>query len=86
MAYTGKLLDGTVFDASDRHPGDFEFTLGIGQVIAGWDEAVAQMNKGDKAYILIPSYLAYGARGSGSQIPPNSPLAFDIEVLDVKKP
>lgn len=86
MAYTGMLLDGTVFDASDRHPGDFEFTLGVGQVIRGWDEAVSLMRKGDKAYILIPSYMAYGPRGSGQLIPPNSPLAFDIEVLDVKKP
>lgn len=81
--YTGKLLDGTEFDSSiDRGP--FEFSLGQGQVIAGWDEGVAMMSVGEKGFFILPSGLAYGARGAGRAIPPYAILIFEIELLDVK--
>jgi FKBP-type peptidyl-prolyl cis-trans isomerase FkpA len=86
VQYSGKLLDGKEFDSSAKHPGGaaFSFPLGRGQVIPGWDDALAQLNKGSKATILIPSSLAYGKQGSGAAIPPNSPLRFDVELVDVK--
>ena len=85
MKYTGALLSGKVFDSSDRHPGaPFEFPLGQGKVIPGWDEAVALLNKGSKATFLIPSTLAYGQQGAGADIPANSPLRFDVELVNVK--
>ncbi|MCS6916296.1 MAG: FKBP-type peptidyl-prolyl cis-trans isomerase [Chitinophagales bacterium] len=82
--YTGKLLDGTVFDSS-RNPGrdPFEFRIGSGQVIAGWDEGLTHFRKGGKGLLLIPSRLAYGERGSGGVIGPNEPLVFEIECLDI---
>jgi FKBP-type peptidyl-prolyl cis-trans isomerase len=80
--YTGKLLDGTVFDSSvGREP--FSFQLGVGQVIPGWDKGVAKMKKGGKTILIIPSHLAYGERGAGT-IPPFSPLVFEVELLDIK--
>ncbi|MBT8195407.1 MAG: FKBP-type peptidyl-prolyl cis-trans isomerase [Bacteroidia bacterium] len=85
MEYKGMLFNGTVFDASDRRDEEFTFTLGIGQVIRGWDEAVSMMNVGDEATILIPSYLAYGQRGAGKLIPPNSPLVFEIKVVKAEQ-
>ena len=85
VRYTGSLLNGTVFDASDRHGGaPFDFTLGQGQVIPGWDEGIAQLPKGSKATLLIPSGQGYGARGTGADIPPNAVLRFDVELVDVK--
>ncbi|WP_243900280.1 MULTISPECIES: FKBP-type peptidyl-prolyl cis-trans isomerase [Hymenobacter] len=69
------------FDASGATP--FPFTLGIGQVIAGWDEGIALMRKGGKATLLIPSELAYGVFGR-STIPPNTPLRFEVELIDIK--
>ncbi len=79
--YTGKLLDGTVFDSSaGRNP--IDFVLGVGQVIPGWDEGIALMKQGGKATLIIPSSLAYGSRGSGS-IPPYSTLVFDVELVYV---
>ena len=80
--YTGKLIDGTVFDTS---VGDspFSFTLGTGHVIPGWDEGIAYMNEGGKATLIIPSKLGYGSTGSGS-IPPYSILIFDVELVDVR--
>lgn len=79
--YTGKLLDGTVFDTSvGRQP--YAFTLGEGQVIPGWDEGVALMNTGGRAMLIIPPDLAYGPAGY-SAIPPNATLMFDIELLDI---
>ncbi|HNW54089.1 MAG TPA: FKBP-type peptidyl-prolyl cis-trans isomerase [Bacteroidales bacterium] len=60
-----------------------EFTLGQGQVIAGWDEGIALMNAGGKATLIIPSKLAYGERGAGNDIPANSPLVFDVELISV---
>ena len=83
--YTGKLLDGTVFDASEKHNKPFEFVLGQGQVIKGWDEGIAMMNEGGKATLIIPSKLAYGERGSGQFIKPFSPLVFEVELQEVEK-
>ena len=81
--YTGKLMDGTVFDSSqDRDP--FEFTLGQGDVIEGWDKGIIGMKKGGKRKLTIPPSLAYGERGSGSTIPPNSTLIFEVELLEIK--
>lgn len=85
VLYTGKLLDGTVFDASSQHGNTpISFTLGAKQVIAGWDEGIALMHKGEKATLLIPSALAYGPTGAGTTIAPNTVLSFDVELTDVK--
>ena len=83
--YTGTLADGTVFDSS-RDPGrePFSFTLGVGDVIQGWDQGVAGMKVGGKRRLVIPPELAYSERGFGSTIPPNSTLTFEIELLDVR--
>ncbi len=83
--YTGKLLDGTVFDASSNRNKAFEFPLGQGRVIKGWDEGIALMNQGGKATLVIPSNLGYGERGSGQRIPPFSPLVFEVELQEVIK-
>ncbi len=81
--YTGWQLNGTEFDSS-RRPGrtPFEFTLGQGEVIKGWDEGLATMKVGGRRQLIIPANLAYGSAGSGS-IPPNSDLVFDVELLSV---
>lgn len=79
--YTGKLLDGTVFDSSVNRNEPFQFVLGIGQVIPGWDEGLQLMSKGSKAVLYIPYYLAYGDRGAGT-IPPFSTLIFEVELID----
>jgi FKBP-type peptidyl-prolyl cis-trans isomerase FkpA len=79
--YTGKLLDGTVFD-SDKG-GGFSFIIGKHNVIPGWEEGFALLNKGTKATLYLPSTIAYGVQGAGP-IPPNSVLIFDVEVVDVK--
>jgi FKBP-type peptidyl-prolyl cis-trans isomerase len=85
VLYTGKLLDGTTFDATSlRGNAPYTFTLGTGQVIPGWDEGIALMRKGEKATLLIPSALAYGPRGGGNTIPANAVLRFDVEVTEVK--
>jgi len=82
--YTGKLDNGTVFDTSvGKKP--FEFTLGIGQVIPGWDQGVAGMKVGGKRILIIPPSLAYGAQAVGP-IPPNSTLTFEVELLSVTPP
>ena len=80
--YTGKLLDGTVFDSSVERGEPFTFTLGARQVIPGWEIALSKMHVGDKATILLPSSLAYGERGNYN-IPPFSPLVFDVEFLRI---
>jgi FKBP-type peptidyl-prolyl cis-trans isomerase len=86
VLYTGKLLNGTVFDAtSQRNNAPFTFVVGAmpKQVIPGFDEGISLMRKGEKATLLIPSALAYGSSGSGT-IPANSVITFDVEVVDVK--
>ena len=83
--YTGKLLNGKVFDSSlTRKPvTPFEFTIGQGQVIPGWDEGIAMMSAGEKATILVPSKLGYGPQGMGNNIPAYSPLVFDVELISI---
>lgn len=82
--YTGSLLDGTKFDSSLDRGQPFVFTLGVGQVISGWDEGIALMRVGGKAKLIIPSQLGYGERDMGS-IPPHSPLIFDVELLSIEE-
>ena len=82
--YKGQLSDGTVFDSSYKRNQPIEFSLGMGQVIRGWDEGVALLKVGDKARFVIPSHLAYGTRGAGGVIPPNANLIFDVELMSVK--
>ena len=80
--YKGMLLDGTVFDSSYKRNQPIEFTLGIGQVIKGWDEGISLLGLGDKATFIIPSELAYGESGAGGVIPPNATLVFDVELVE----
>ncbi len=82
--YTGYFLDGEVFDSSVTRKQPFEFNLGAGMVIAGWDEGVAMMQVGDKARLIIPSNIAYGSRGAGKAIPPFTTIIFDVKLLEVK--
>ena len=82
--YTGKLADGTVFDSSVTRGEPIEFVIGEGQVIPGWDQGITQLKKGQKATLTIPPHLAYGEQGAGKDIPPNSTLTFDVEVVDFK--
>lgn len=92
MNYIGKLTDGTRFDGNvdekfnlvqGREP--FVFTLGVGQVIRGWDEGVKLLEKDSRATLYLPSWLAYGQNGVSGLIPPNSVLIFDVEVVDFEK-
>jgi FKBP-type peptidyl-prolyl cis-trans isomerase FkpA len=82
--YTGRLLDGTKFDSSLDRNDPLEFMLGQGMVIRGWDEGIALLKVGGKALLIIPSNLAYGARGAGNVIPPFTPLTFEVELVEVK--
>ncbi|MBU0506476.1 MAG: FKBP-type peptidyl-prolyl cis-trans isomerase [bacterium] len=86
--YTGWLNDadekGNKFDSSVDRNSPFDFLLGLGFVIKGWDEGVTGMKIGGKRVLYIPSALGYGSRGAGSVIPPNSDLIFEVELLDVK--
>jgi len=81
--YEGSLDNGQVFDSSYRRKDPITFTLGIGQVIQGWDEGISLLKEGDKARFVIPSYLGYGERGAGGVIPPNATLVFDVELVKV---
>ncbi|MEM9917528.1 MAG: FKBP-type peptidyl-prolyl cis-trans isomerase [Bacteroidota bacterium] len=82
--YEGSLLDGKVFDSSYKRNQPFEFRLG--RVIKGWNEGIPLLDKGAKGVFLIPSEMAYGKRGAGKDIPPNSVLRFDIELIDYYSP
>lgn len=82
--YTGKLLDGTKFDSSYDRNDPIEFKLGQGMVIKGWDEGIALLKEGGKALLIIPSNIAYGARGAGGVIPPFAPLTFEVELVSVQ--
>jgi len=85
VAYKGTFLDGKVFDDSSLHGGKIEFHVGVGEIIPGWDKVVSSMKKGEKRFIVIPPELAYGERGAGGVIQPNSFLAFELELLDIGK-
>jgi len=83
--YTGWLTDGTKFDSSVDRGQPFQFSIGQGQVIRGWDEGVMTMKVGGKRKLTIPPNLAYGDAGApGGRIPPGSTLVFDVELIDVK--
>jgi len=85
VLYTGKLMDGTVFDATSLNNNKpLDFILGSGSVIKGWEEGIALMRKGEKAILLIPSALAYGPSSPRTTIPANSVLRFEVEVVEVK--
>lgn len=87
--YTGKLTDGTPFDSNVDpkfgHVQPFQFQIGVGQVIKGWDEGVMSMKVGGKRTLTIPPDLAYGDRGAGGVIPPKATLIFDVELVKVDK-
>lgn len=82
--YKGMFADGGVFDSSYKRGNPIEFPVGMGRVIAGWDEGIQLLQVGDKARFVIPSHLAYGSQGAGGVIPPNATLVFDVELMGVK--
>lgn len=80
--YKGTLVDGTVFDSSYQRKEPIKFSVGVGQVIPGWDEGILLLNKGAAARFVIPSQLAYGAQGAGGVIPPHATLVFEVELVN----
>ena len=84
MNYIGRLTNGTQFDTSCGKPSPFEFNLGQGQVIAGWDQGIVGMKVGGIRRLIIPASLGYGAAGAGGAIPGGAALVFDVELLEVK--
>jgi len=82
--YTGRLANGKKFDSSLDRNKPFEFQLGRGKVIQGWDEGVAGMKEGGKRKLIIPPEMGYGAGGAGDDIPPNAELHFDVELLKIR--
>jgi FKBP-type peptidyl-prolyl cis-trans isomerase FkpA len=82
--YTGWLKDGKKFDSSVDRKEPFNFTLGVGMVIKGWDEGVQGMKAGGKRKLIIPAELGYGKRGAGNVIPPDAELTFEVELLKIK--
>ena len=82
--YSGSLENGEVFDTSYTRNQPFDFPLGNGQVIEGWEEGIQLLQVGDKVRFVIPSHLGYGARGAGGVIPPDATLIFDVELMDVR--
>mmetsp|Transcript_25625 Transcript_25625/g.64593 ORF Transcript_25625/g.64593 Transcript_25625/m.64593 type:complete len:139 (+) Transcript_25625:287-703(+) len=84
MHYTGTLAsNGQEFDSSHKRNKPFQFTIGLGQVIRGWDEGVIKMSVGEKAKLIITSDFGYGAQGAGGVIPPNADLIFEVELLEI---
>ena len=84
VQYTGMLTNGVKFDSSRDNAEPFQFTLGIGQVIKGWDEGFSNLKVGDQAILVIPPSLAYGSRGAGGVIPPDATVIFVVELVYVK--
>ncbi len=82
--YTGTLTDGKKFDSSLDRGSPFEFQLGAGMVIQGWEQGIAGMKVGGKRRLVVPPEMGYGARGFANLIPPNSTLVFEVELMDVK--
>jgi peptidyl-prolyl cis-trans isomerase A (cyclophilin A) len=82
--YCGMMPNGKIFDDSFQRGEPIEFTLGRGQVIAGWDEGIGYLKKGERAILIIPPHLAYGERGAGGVIPPNATLIFEVELMDIR--
>jgi len=82
--YTGKLENGTKFDSSVDRGTPFEFQIGAGMVIAGWEKGLLDMKVGEKRTLTIPSEMGYGAQGAGGVIPPNATLIFDVELMGIK--
>jgi len=84
MHYRGTLLDGKEFDSSHKRSKPFEFKLGAGMVIKGWDQGLKDMCVGEKRKLTIPPELGYGSRGAGGSIPPDSTLIFEVELVGIK--